>query len=761
MSNVKQLYGSDESHNIGESSIQVLKKGKVTELESSKVQAPSVSNKSTVGKDMSKSHRSADSHSMDVNNMLRVLYNERVKAVNMLMTTGFDNNDTIIQITRNILNSMLPSIKKGVNVKTIAAAITPWMAIMSVIPEIHNSIKLDVYDKMSAYAKAISEQDSKYKAFYTKCLSMKKDDRMPLCAETAALSEIAIDMKYYTDIRVAGLSDVDKAKINSKYESDKANLQCIIADNNIEKYDWREQNHKIVISFIMTNPVYKRMFSYVFDNHAVNLDVIESSLTTYLNPDGKQMSTYVYRIPLSGLVYADDGNSFHYRFGSRPTYTPNVYDDMLFETMKDHYGPVSKAEKSDDKSYLKTDEYKKALLKFHEIKAMMSDDNYTEKQIEEVIESSNYRCEMYYHTEVPEGISEWLKEHPEDAKPEEQSVSVESEVEKPREHIKINKSSSDKEEWIVSPSDLTYVSTLKMQNGMQRKQPFAETMSVNDYVVMATLMNELACAIDAHDHEYGLHATIERLKQSPDDIVKKFLKEYASREMGEACRMRYDLINMMYKTDAPVLNQQNTLVATRQLYDVINAGDIGGKLHGKSACYKGCWVDAKSGITDTVISGNVMILMHSKVKNSKIIGNGLIVNSEIDKCELSGDFDEYAMRNQMNENQRSPVHLLEMSNVKSKFEMTVKTGIDRIKSHAYEYLNMTVDEYVAVWHGKNHAKNVLNKNAAIKFAKAITLKESKKEPVKSNVQVGKSFEKVDTSTNTSTGKLIGSSKKLM
>lgn len=767
MSNVKQLQGSDESQNIGvQSGQQMLKKGKSTELESPKVQAPLLSNKSS-SKDMAKSHRSADTHSMDVNNMLRILYNERVKSVNLFIQNGFEN-DVIKQVTCNLLNAMLSSIKKGVNAKTVAAAITPQMAIMSVIPDIHNNIKLDVYDKLSAYATSIAEQDSKYKVFYDKCLNIKSGEIIPLCAETAALLEIAMDMKYYDDIRVDGLSDIEKAKVNTKYESDKANLQCLIADNNIEKYEWREQNHKIVISFVMTNPKFKRMFSYIFDNHAVNLDVIESSLTTYLNPDGKQMTTNVYRIPLSGLVYADDGMTFQYRFGSRPTYTPNVYDDMLFDTMKDHYGPVQKAEKSEDKSYLKTEEYKKALLRFHEIKAMMSDDNYTEKQMQDIVDSSNHRCEMYYHTEVPEGISEWLKEHPEDAKLEKTDESVETKSEdKPKEHIKINKGSNDKEEWIVSPSDLSYVSTLKMQSGLKREKPFAETMCLNDYVVMATLMNELACAIDAHDHEYGRQATIEKLQSKPDETVKKFLQEYAAREMGEACRMRYDLIDMMYKTDAPCLNQQNMLVATRQLYDVVSAGDVGGKLHGKSLVFKGCWVDTKSGLTDSVISGNVMILMHSKVKNSRIKGNGIIANSEVDKCNLTGDFDEYAMRNQMNENQRSPVHLLTLTDVQLKFTMPVKTGVDRIKSHAYEYLNMTVDEYVAIWHGKNHAKNVLNKNAAIKFAKSINEKAVEQKvntstntsTDKVHSSTGKSFEKVVHSGGSTP--LIGSNKKLL
>ncbi len=719
-----------KSDNITQNSQTVFKKGlnQTVEVSESTESVKSVKTAENKSKEIGKTQKSNDLQEIERNNILKLLYDVRLKSIESLKNVDITSEKSVHAnrvATKRLLNMALVPLQRNVLATSIAAALTPQVVMAVVVPDIHNDIPMEVYDKLEPLARRYADTDAKLKVLYDKYIKLKANERLPYSPEIAAETEIALSMKYYEDMRKPGLSDEDKKQIDMGYHKKREHLESLCIEDNVDMHELRKQNHSIVVSMVKSDVRLKRMFSYIYDNHAVDLSQIERSYATVINESGRPVTSSVYRVPLGGLVYADGGNSFPYRFGPRNIYTPNMYDDMMFNVMKYHYGKASKAYASEDKLYLKSDDYVRDLAYAYEIKALMIDDGYTEEQARDLIAAVHTRCELYYHTEDPVGIEEWLKEHPEDAekfkKKEEPVVDPNVKIDlKNKKHIKIKK--SDKEdkvpeghEWTMAPSDPMYESMMRVQDGWELTRPLNDTFTENDLRSIAYMMHDLEYSLNPHSKKYNVESTFGRLLENAEAELLEFLRCYRSEEMNYYKRRIYDTLKIITKTEAPAIDKDNFLVAVRCISGLFTVGDTGGRVHGNISVGPGCFVDDKSGIDNSELSGNVVILMRTSIKGSKISGNGIIVNSDITNCTLNGTFNEYDMRIKMDAEHSSPVHILKMIDLTETFgdytaDESIDIGLKRIKTHGYEYMNRTIEEYINIWQCKHHAKMVFNRN---------------------------------------------------
>ena len=683
-------------------------------------------------KDISLANRSADVEANDANTLLKLIQENRVKYLQKFeQTPGIIDNSKEFRLAYTVdsLKLTFAALQRNIHVESVGSAITPYAVMALANKDVSSKIPITIYDKLEPLARKYKVANEEYGAFYDRCAG----GELPYCPDTIALLEVGLMMKFYKDFRNA--DKADRKDVEKKYRADYDKLTQFAKDDNISRSDWTDRNHIIVANLVKTDIVCKRMFSFVYDYHAVDFSTMEHSFASSVDALGKVHTSSIYRMPMGGLEYKD-GGSFNYRFGPRMPYTHNVYDDMLYETMRKHYGPAHRAYSSDkpeDKLYLKNSLYMKDIQFAYEIRSLMMDDKYSKEEIDNILQAAQKRCEMYYHTEVPEGIEEWLNEHPEDAHKFEKATPV-----KAKKHIKIEKFDSLEEVggWIVKPSDAEYESTVICQAKYMFPQDFnfAKTLMENDYKNIAQMMNDLAYSIDPGQTTYIEENTINMLQKSAIRTFNEFLDKYFNVEMNESQRKAYDLLTVIPLTDAPVFDSEFRIVATRGIPGVVEIGDEGGRLKGNSTLAPGCWIYTKSSITDTDVTGCVGIFMRSDIKNSVIDGNGVIANTEIKNCHLTGAFNEKENRLALGSEHKSPVHTLKIANLDKDFgDDEAKTKCEsRMFTHANEYKDRTVEDYVVVWQSKNHARNVLKKmgnkaaNAESKTAEATTVKTSSK-----------------------------------
>lgn len=544
-----------------------------------------------------------------------------------------------MKYTISVLKSCAGPVNRGMNKHTMGAAIGAYTVIAAEHPDIRQQIPLTVYDMMHSLSQELIREYDYYKEYYYAVIGCNYGDVLPVNPTTAALMEIACDVAGFYNIRSAGNNADARSHLLAEYMELKDELFFHFDEHRIHVNVLTEWNQKIAIGLILghSDP-YQYIFTHVYDTTAVNFDEVERGFATQVTPDGTR-TVSIYKMPIDGLHYKEGGRAFEYRFGMRLPYNPNVYDDMIYEEIREHFGPIHQAEVSKDNSYLKSEVYLRSQMKLKEYQQMMYVDNYTMQMMSGVMRAAKQRSEMYYYTETDEGRREWAKLNPELATfiEEEQQ----REAEKPRDTIRID----DPIGFAVARVDEEYLPSYRVQPGMEQPvESFADTMTRLDYVQLAGLMAAFAESVDPENEPYNLEKYFVALVEEKEVFVRKFIEKYALQELEVEQRRKLDMIHIMMTTSAPVLDDANRLVATRAIGSAVAINEIGGVVRGNSSVARGCWVDTTSTMNNSKLSGETMVLMQSSIRNSKIDGVGVIANTMATNSTLEGIFSPQMMR---------------------------------------------------------------------------------------------------------------------
>ncbi len=140
-------------------------------------------------------------------------------------------------------------------------AVGPTLVMMHQTGGIRNGFSEMWHMKMADQAKAWAEADPKrFGAFYAQCQAYKDGSRLPYDAHTAALDSVALDARHYADIRKPGISQAELARIEDKYQKDKADLGAMIELDGVSPEDLLSQQHKLVATLVVRDPKYAAMY---------------------------------------------------------------------------------------------------------------------------------------------------------------------------------------------------------------------------------------------------------------------------------------------------------------------------------------------------------------------------------------------------------------------------------------------------------------------------------------------------------------------
>lgn len=537
---------------------------------------------------------------------------------------------------------------RGENPNTVISSMGATTAFAGASAGITDPMARRSYDRIVKALERAAGLDVKLAKYWDKCKSA-KPGLTPFSAETAAMAELAMDMEYYTRVRRTGGDQEAMLKAEQEFVAARKDLFKRFESDNIDAADLLKANQSIVTDLVLSKPEpYAYMFSYVWDDTRVDL----SQAVQFFGPGEHAKS--IYRIPVGGLSYLKSGNRFLYRFSFRPIYLPNTYDDMIYDETREHYGPILQASRTGDKSYLSSQAYQASIYRVQQMQNMMRADNYSPEEISGVMRAAANRCEMYYATETEQGRKEWREAHPDEVEQlDAEKARRESGQAAKKEHIKITSAAQESDteiQWLVCPAEDGYEPELmrqagsKLALGMKLRDSFTE----QDYVQLASVMAEFAESINPVDDSYNLERWYVPLKSDPEACMDRFVRKYFRLRMDPWQRKRFDLVNLARKTAEPVLDKDQKLVAVRSVGDIVSVGDTGGKVRGSSHVGNGCWVDSRSGVINSDITGGVLVLMQSSIKNSQIDGAGIIANTVVNNSKISGVLEPSRMRKERN-----------------------------------------------------------------------------------------------------------------
>ncbi len=666
------------------------------------------------GKNINNANRHVgDFQQMELNNLMGDIQREQARTINVLKNYDFDGEQARyerIHNVSNMLNLCYNSLRRGLNANNLIAAVTPYVIMSVVNPEIKNDLKMVVFDTLAPFARTVSEMNPKYKSFYDTCMSGGSHGHVPYTPMQAAQAEIALDMKFYNDIRKEGLTENDRNAIQMKYNSDKQKMLHIFSEDGVSAEDLRYENHKLVAAFSQ-NPETAKYFNSIFEEPSVDLTEVEKGYATHVRPDGRQVTSTVYRMPEGGFSY-EDGSHFPLRFGPRMPYAENQLDDIIFKEMKGHYGAIHKAELTGDKSYMQSEEYLKSMSKIKTYRMLAHEDGFTDDDFDAIYRNAMSRSELHYFTKDPEGIKEYNRLHPEEAKQNE---------EKPKEHIKIKREKKDYE-WNDKPSSKDYKPYVKLQESdVQNGFNFNDTVSDKDLDSLSKIMCSLEESVNGKDAAETQSQILENLKKNPEVYTKGFLDMYRDSNMSIRERHKFDIIDTMLRTDKPVLNSDGRLVATRCIGNCIDIGDVGGYVRGDSYVDRNCWVDKNSHIDNTKLRGNVVLTLNSGFKDSEIVGNGVFANTNVENSKLNGAFNPFDIRKETGV-KASPINHIDIKSQTTEFGFVdceddsarnekMSIASDYAMKNTKDFKNKTVKEYSEFVQAKYHAKQTFKKNA--------------------------------------------------
>lgn len=260
--------------------------------------------------------------------------------------------------------------------------------------------------------------------------------------------------------------------------------------------------------------------------------------------------------------------------------------------------------------------------------------------------------------------------------------------------------------------------------GESRNINLKNSMTDEDYRKLAGIMSELANEIAPYKYKHYEKMYYSSLMENPDIAVHKFLCEYEQELLTEKQERTIELIRAMTKTDAPVINENGRLVATRCIEDCVTIGQEGGIIRGNTVIEAGAWVDENSFVKDSHIGSGVILCMNTSVVGSDLRGIGIIANTRLTNCTMSGTYNPYEMRREAGLNP-NPVQIMSLNDKDLHFGVE-KNGTNMQKKSRnlnYRYLKDFLDKNIGQYlheqflRTSNDKPNIIKPNAEQKARK--------------------------------------------
>lgn len=604
-----------------------------------------------------------------------------------------DSNKERIDYIKDALLCTKGYMQNGLNNRSIGYAVGMFTILAIVHPDIKKDLPVAIYDLLEPYAKRLATLNpDKFSAFYEKCKAANSNDRLPYTPQTAAMDEIAMDMKYYNDIRKSGLSASEKQDIRNKYEADKNQLYNFMHEDGITVADLATENHKIVANLVQQNPEARKCFGmlgYQNDSYMMLKNATKQSFAT-IQENGINKTVSIYQLQDEGLVN-DDGSPFVYRFGIVEPFSKDEYTNLLYETLNPCYFNIYENKKS---SAVLQEETKDRLKEASLIFEAMRDDGFDDEAIKEIRKQVEKNCFTNYQ------MSQEEKHH--NAKQNEAENNETKQEADEEAAWEDTTSNSDKKLGIGENVSVIYASDTKSNLGpimahtesknnagempyfghyviqpntfVRTKDEFESSLTYGDKHAFTKLIYDTMNAGDVPVNSQYQHFEDIATRMQKNGVQSEcfnFLQNMLKMDMTENQKRIYDLVYCSMFTNAPVFEVTNSelceasLVATRTLNDAIPLGTVGATLNNYHSVTVGpnCWADNTCYLRNTELqspSGKPLYLgMNTMASDCKITGDGVIANTYMLETECYGTFDPYDMR-KANHVKASPLSRLEL-----------------------------------------------------------------------------------------------------
>lgn len=561
-----------------------------------------------------------------------------------------------IRSTQALLRSCIYPLSRGINRNTVRQAVTPFVIMSIVNPEVKKGLTMAVCDVLEPFAKEISSYDSRFSRFYEMCrqngsVSLNRNvERLPYNPQQAAIADIALNMRYYDDIRKEGITTEERNAISKQFRANKEKLYRIFKEDGIRRDELEYENNKIVVG-LCSNPSMRKYFDNIYDGYRVDFSKVEYFTGSTIDENGKPSTTTIFSIPTDGLKCMN-GESFRKSFGVRPIYGEEAYRALLYESLTKGYPDYARFKTENDESALKSEGWLKCQQNIKMYMNLAKDDGMSKLRFQELYNETLMKCE-----------SEYAVAH---------------------------EKSSDKE-----AEEETGPGRINIQSDAVRVANFQESMTnadIDDYV---KIIQKFAGSVTDVHVPYAEENLKYQLKYNSNAFMQSFLDVYSHVDLNESQLREFDLIKCVYLSDMPAIDDSGHIIATRHIEGVCNIGDIGGEVDDNSYIGPGCFVDKNSKVVHSRLKGNVVVGLGSDITDSAIDGTGMIINSSIVNCNLNGCFDPFKMRSELGM-KPAPLYTIRLNDKNRSFgkNLDAEKMQSFIANRFGEYNGFTREEYI-------------------------------------------------------------------
>lgn len=159
----------------------------------------------------------------------------------------------------NMFAACIEPLQRGISPMNIAETLVMYKVMGAVNKDFKASFKQTVGNILYPLAKAnLNQEDDKARKITEALGKMSNNGRIPYDSESAVLQKIAIDRKYYQDVRQAG---ADKDKLKMQYDAAINVLKRNAEADGVTPEMFSQQENVTVGMLVKSNPDYKVMYS--------------------------------------------------------------------------------------------------------------------------------------------------------------------------------------------------------------------------------------------------------------------------------------------------------------------------------------------------------------------------------------------------------------------------------------------------------------------------------------------------------------------
>lgn len=223
----------------------------------------------------------------------------------------------------NMFAACIEPLQRGISPMNIAETLVMYKVMGAVNKDFKASFKQTVGNILYPLAKANLNQEDDKKRKITEALGkMSNNGRIPYDSESAVLQKIAIDRKYYQDVRQAG---ADKDKLGMQYNMAIDVLKRNAEADGVTPEMFSQQENVTIGMLIKSNPDYKAMYSD-FVSEGAEMSPEKSQVRYIKTEDG--MDTI--QVPVWDGSFVDrSGDVKHDSFTPRNPMTMQEHMDSL------------------------------------------------------------------------------------------------------------------------------------------------------------------------------------------------------------------------------------------------------------------------------------------------------------------------------------------------------------------------------------------------------------------------------------------------